>query len=370
MPQTKATFDAATLSDAVAKAHRVAPTKGQAFDVAAGLCFDVFPSESYAILKATNLDITYYQKLTITDAKGDNAVWRIPSAVLAGLLSSLTLEHTKLVNLIDPNDGAIRVKAGTLTARLAMIGGDFPVIKAFDGTILGEANEFAQKIQQVAWAAHKDLSTILGGVHIDGEHLIACDRQVAAIVPCAVPLPKPVTAPLWAISTMLRNASDVRLGATDRALHIALDTESQATTRLYEGTYPDVKALRRNNFTGRATVPVKPAAEALQRMLVVGRSERIPVVKLTFNTGLVKSLVFDLEVEKGRIQDTVDISGDFDDPFEILFTPGLLIPAIENSKDETVDFQFGHPDPAKAGLSPIRISDTKEYEVLLTPRSP
>jgi DNA polymerase III sliding clamp (beta) subunit (PCNA family) len=370
VPQTKATFDAATLADAVAKAHRIAPTKGAAFDMAAGLCMDVYPAKCEAILKATNLDITYYQRLTITDAKGDPTVWRIPSAVLAGLLASLTLEHTKLVNLIDPGDGAIRVKAGSLTARLSMIGGEFPVIKTFDTAVLSEANEFAQKVAQVAWAAHKDLSTILGGVHIDGDHILACDRQVAAISACKVPVPKPVTAPLWALSAMLRNASDVRLGATDRALHIALDAESQATTRLYEGTYPDVIALRRTNFTGRASVPVKPAVEALQRMLVVARTERMPSVKLTFNIGLVKSLVFDLEVEKGRIQDTIDISGDYDDPFEIMFTPNLLIPAIENSRDESVEFQFGHPDPTKASLSPVRISDTKEYEVLLTPRQP
>jgi DNA polymerase III sliding clamp (beta) subunit (PCNA family) len=272
---------------------------------------------------------------------------------------------------VDTGDGAIRILSGTVAVKLRMIDGVFPTIEPFDNAGLADSGDFSQRVSQVAWAVARD-SSILSGVHVDGHHLIACDRQVAALIPCVVPLPRPVTVPLTAISSILKNASDVRIGATDRNLLIQLDQETQATTKLYEGAYPDVKALKRADFIGKVNLPRTQMVEAISRMMVVAKSERLPVIKMTLNYGIVKSCVLDLQVaDTGhRIQDTLDVTGDFSDPFEIFLSPAMLVNALENARDESVLMEFGHSDPTKTSLASIRFTDTKDYEVLLQPRKP
>ena len=368
----RVTFDSATLADAVQKAARIAPSKGSAYDKAAGIFFEYKHPATVLIMKATNLDSTYTQKLTMLDPKVEgDFTWRIPSALLAGLMSNLPLGAGKQITFIDKgDDSSIRIKQDTMMVKLAMITGDYPVIRSFDSASMAEANDFAHKVEQVTWACARD-DSMYSGVHIDGDSLIGCDKTVAAIVPCKVPIANPITVPLWALSSILRQATDVRLAATDTKLNIQLDAESQATTSIFSGKYPNVKALLRDNYTGEIKIPRQPFLEALNRMLVVARSERLPTVKLSFNgSGLVKNITMDLEVpDTGRIQDSVDAEGTFDD-FEIWFTPGYIIGAMEQAKDELVTVKYGHPDPAKATLSPVLVADAKDYQALVTPRKP
>lgn len=373
MPQTKAVFDAATLADAVQKAARVSPVKGAAFDKAAGIMFRVDTVQCSAIIEATDLDVTYRQVMPIQDAKGAAQVdWRIPASVLAGLVSNLPLGSGQTISFIDPGDGAIRITSGKVAVRLAMVSADeaFPDVEEFPETGLGEAHDFAQKVAQVSWACAKD-GSIFSGVYVDGESLIGCNRDAAALIPCKVPVDRPVTVPLFTLATILRNASDVRVAAGDRRLHISLDAETQATSRLFEGAYPDVKALRRSDYTHTVTLSRTAFVESAKRLLVIAHADRLPTVKLTFNPGLVRTMTLDLEVSgKDRIQDTIDIIGEYNDPFEMWFTPNLIIPAIENAKEDKVTIKFGHPEPARSAMSITSVSDDTGYEALVMPRRP
>lgn len=375
MAQTKVSFDAATLADAVQKAARIAPSKGAAYDKAAGIMFKIDTVESKAIVEATNLDTTYRQVLTVQDAKGEpTARWRIPSGLIAGLVSNLPLGSGSLVSFIDPGDGAIRIKCGNMAVSFNMINEDaehiFPIIETFPDAGLGEANDFAQKVAAVSWACAKD-GSLMSGVHIDGESLVGCNRDVAAMVPCKVPVDRPVTVPLFTIATILRNATDVRVAAGEKKLHMSLDAETQATSTLFEGAYPNVKALRRDTYTGEIKFSRTAFVESAKRLLVVAQAERLPTMKLTLNPGLVRTLTLDLAVPgTGRIQDTIDVQGDFEDPFEIWFTPGLIVPAVENAKEEVLTFKFGHAEPARASMSIVTILDNSGYETLVMPRKP
>jgi DNA polymerase III sliding clamp (beta) subunit (PCNA family) len=368
--KTKVTFDAATLADAVQKAARVAPTKGAAYDTAAGLCFDIDTIHSVAILKSTNLEVSYRQELSISDVKGENCTWRIPANMLAGLTANLPLGTGTVITFIDTGDSAIRIQSGTMTVKLNMITGDFPTIPPFDVDDLSDAYDFAQKVARVAWACEKD-GSILSGVHVDGSHLVGCNRNVAAIIPCQVPLASPVTVPLFTLGTILRNATDVKVSAADKCLNIQLDAESQATSRLFEGAYPAVKGLVRKDYLMKVTFSRTAFVEAAKRLLVVAQNDRLPTIKFTFNVGLVRSLVLDLDVpQTGRIQDTIDITGDYTDPGEIWFIPSLIVPAIENVKDEIVTMEVGHEDPKQFAMKNIRISDSTGYEAIVMPRRP
>ena len=372
VPNIKATFDAATLADAVQKASRVAPVKGAAYDKAQGLYFSAAPGAEWATVKSTNLDTSYLQHIRHTGTPpAPGYDWRIPSAMLNGLVSSFPMSQGATVAFIDTGDGAIRIVSGNTKVRLSLITGDFPLVEDYDNSSMGEAHDFAQRVSQVAWACDKASNLALSGIHIDGESLIACDSKVAAIVPCQVPVTHPVTAPLWSVTSLLKSASDVRLEAKDKELRISLDQESKMTSRLIEQPYPDVKALIRDNFTGVAKLPRSQVVDSIGRLLVVAHTERLPTMKMSFMSGFAKRLVLDLEVpEKGRIQDEVLINGDFDEDFSIWFTPTDVVNALENAKADEVDFHFGHEEREKASLKECVVKNQSGYMAMIMPRQP
>lgn len=369
---TQVTFDAATLADAVGKAARVAPNKGAAFDKAAGILFEVDPTTGLVDIMTNNIDSTYRQRLHVTDAKGDIVKWRIPSAMLAGLVAQLPMGTGATVKFVDRGDQAIRIVAGSVKVKLTTIDPDgFPKTPAFTPTGMSEANDFAKKVAQVSWACAKD-NSILSGVHVDGKFLIGCDRQIAALIPCEAKVDEPVTVPLGILSNILKQATDVAIRVEDRKLLIQLDAESQATSNIIEGAYPKVDALRRTDYSGTAMIPKTAFVESLERLLVVARTERLPACTLTFTPGLTRSLVLDLETDDAhRIQDTIDVGGDFDDPFKVGFNPQYLLSGINNSKAEMVKFEYGTTDPSKIARAadlPCRITDESGYECLIAVR--
>lgn len=372
MPNIKASFDAATLADAVQKASRVAPSKGSAYDKARGLLFSAGPGSEEATVRATDLDTTFLQRIRhAATPPPDGYNWRIPSNLLSGLVSQFPMNQGSVVTFIDTGDGAIRIVAGSVKVKLALIMGDgFPTIDDFPNGHMGEAHDFAQRATQVTWACDKSSKGVLSGVHIDGESLIACDSHNAAIVPCKVPISKPVTVPLWNITGLLKSASDVRVEAMEKELRLSLDAETRATSRLIEGEYPNVKELLRDDYTGSATIERSVCVDAINRMLVVAQSERLPVMKMSFETGLVKKMILDLEVvDSGdRIQDELLIKGDYDNNFSIWFTPTAITQAFDNAKSENVEFLFGHPDANKGPLSPCLVKAPTGYQAMVMPR--
>lgn len=365
----KAVFDAATLADAVSKASRVAPVKGSAYDKAAGVLLEVQPAKLTATLKSTNIDVSYFQRLIMVEAKGDDAVWRIPSAILSGLLSNLPMGTGVTVNFFDRGDGSIRITSGTVKVKLSTLPAqEFPTVTPFDPAYASEANDFAQKVSNVSWACAKD-NSIVSGVHVNGTHLVATDRNVLAMVPCVVPVTEPVIVPLALLAPILKAATDVHVKVADDRLQIVLDAESQSQCNIIEGVYPNTAHLHRDNYTGKITVPKTQFVDSINRLLIVARAERMPAVLVTITPGLTPSMVLDLEAsDTGRIQDTIDIGGEVLEEFKVGITPGYIIPAIENSKAELVTIEYGHPDTAKAALYPLRISDDTGYEAIVSPR--
>jgi hypothetical protein len=57
----KAIFENATIADSIAKASRVAPTKGEAFDKASGILMTLDPEEKTVTLRSTNLMVFYLE---------------------------------------------------------------------------------------------------------------------------------------------------------------------------------------------------------------------------------------------------------------------------------------------------------------------
>lgn len=369
---TKITFENAQLADALGKAARIAPVKGAAFDKAAGFHMTVNPTTKLMTLRATNLETSYFQTVPAVDGSGDEVAWRLPSGLLSSLVSNLPMSGSdSQITFVDRGDSYIRLIAGSVKAKLNTLSpGDFPKVEPFDAGAFKEANEFAAKVDQVAWACDKK-STILSGVHIDGERLVGCNHQLLALVPCATSVENPITVPLFTLAPILKSATDVSIGSEAKRMLISLDAETQATSQLVEGEYPKYQGIMRDNFLGSFKVRKDALVEAMTRMLSMFRNERMPTMKVDFDgSGIMKMIVIDMDVaDTGRMQDTIPcIEGDFEDVCSLNITPQMLMDAVSHSNAETVTIQFGHEDPDKSWRLPVRVSDDRGYECYVMPK--
>ena len=372
MPTT-VIFENAILADAINKATRLAPTKGEAFDKAAGIRFDVNPVSRQAIIRVTDLEVSFEQEIPIAEGKGDPGIWRLPAQILQSFISTLPMGEGQTVDFIHRGDEAIRFKAGRTIAKLNMIAGpDIPQeIFAWEDGPLAQASDLAFKIEQVSWCCDRKSSSMLSGVHIDGEYLMGCDHASLAIIPCQVPVTEPVTVPLESLAVILKSASHCQIRALRKRFQIALDENTRVTSGILEGSYPQVKNVMRENFLGTIKVHRQAFIDTLNRMMVLARNEKLPTLKIDIDaTGLVPALTFDMDIPGiGRMQDTIDVSTEnFQDRLELGMLPSKLQSAVEHTKGDYFEIDFGHPEPERSPLSSIHIRDDHGYRCYLMPK--
>lgn len=324
------TVETALLADAVQRAARVSPTKGAAFDKASGIMLEVVPDSPHPLrVQATDLEVSYYQRLAVSEVGDEPARWRVPAALVAGWLSNLPMNTAKSVKL-EEDRGVLKAQAGRSRSKFRMYDPDaFPMVKPFDPNGLAEVKFLARRIQQVAWAAHRDREPI-NGVHIDGDVLVACDGVRLAAMPCKVPVDDPVTAPLRALAGVLRNVEDVKLRVTDRRLEMMPDDDTQLTARVYQEPYPTVRSrMPVDKITNELTFDREACLEALQRMVVLVKGERYPYVRLTIKSKSI-GLYMNLD-EVGEMDDVIDVVGGPAEELVIEFDPNNLMSVLTAS---------------------------------------
>ena len=364
----KATFEVAAFADAVKKASRIAPYKGIPFDRAAGIVIDIDPANpDRVVLQSTDLQTTYRQEIAALDVGDEVISWRLPSRLIDSIMATLPITSGSTIVLAekDPSDGYVYFKCGKTKAKLRYITGDFPLIDVIDAAQLQKVDGFARRMAQVAWATDRNTASVLGGIHITGTHLYACDKQTMARVPCVVPLTEPVTAPLSELSSLIKNTSDVALAATDTHLMLMPDEFTQMSSVLYAAEYPKVETvMNREQYTHTLTVAVEHIIAALERMLILVKVERYPVTTIEIGDGVMR---LEMEVpEVGKIDDEIEISGGTtgDTAFRVAFTPDNLIDAMKASGRPRITFDYG-PTP----LSQMRIRDDSDYVAIIMPRT-
>lgn len=361
----KATFEVATLADAVSKAARVAPNKGNAFDRVAGIVLEIDPARmSTIVIKSTDLQLSFRQEVNVLSMGDEVATWRLPSSLFASIMSTLpvTSGSTIIMAEKEPSDGYVYFQSGKTKAKLRYITGDYPAIELLPPATLNAAQGFARRMAQVAWACDKNVTNTLGGVHVDGQFLYGCNRQVAAKVPCPVVLDHPITAPLSELSALIKNTSEVNIRATDTKLYLMPDPYTQMSSVLYADKYPSINAIfDREQYTHTLSVNVEALKAALDRMLILVKSERFPVTTIEIAEGVMR-LVMEV-VEVGRIADEVEIEGGSETPFQVSFTPGNLIGALDASGRPRVIIDYG-PTP----MSQIRLRDDSDFVAVIMPR--
>lgn len=364
---TVAKFEVAQLADAVKKAASVAPTKGAAFDKAAGIVFEAGPSGGR--VKASNIDVTFNHTIEVVSFEGDSRVWRVPSRAINAMLQNVVNGEGSngTIDLIDVGDSWLRAKCGKLVAKLAMMDPQtFPVIPLFDPEGMTPGDVFALRAAQVAWACANVVGDRLSGVHADGEHLFATDGYVIAKSPCEITVDEPITALLTPISSLLRSATDVRLRAKSTVLHMCLDPETQVTTTLFADAYPRVQGVLRDDFTHEVSFNKQTFLDVVSGITAIMSNEKQPRLDLWIQEG---NLVLDIDGgEQGRTRNEIVLSGDIEgDDRGICVRPKYLTDAVSNARGNYVKLAWGHADDAKFMKSTMRLSDESGYEAHIMP---
>lgn len=370
MPET-ITFETAALADVVSKAARVAPTKGAAFDKVAGLLMTYDPTAAVSVtIKATDLDVTFLETMTpLASTITQPFKWRIPSTLFSGIMSGLPLgTQTKLEN---KGDGLLYITCGKSKSKIRLFADVLTDFDAFDESPLAEVPGFAARVQQVAWACDKDAIPFTG-VYIDGERLVATDRYRLAVVPLKVPVDEPICVPLDILSGVAKNAVDARLAAVGRRLHLMPSEHAQITTVIYDTKYPPVERIMYrgvgngpdDNYDQSFEVDKEALFRAINRMLVLVKGERYPLMNLTIGEGRVHILMNVEDV--GEMEDEVPVVGADHPDFKMVFTPGNFVDGIQHTNKPTIKVSYLTTNPVKNML----FEDGEGYECWIVPRVP
>ena len=358
---TSVTCETTTLADAVMRAARVAPNKGAAFDKASGILLEVTPAMTPALrVKATDLEVTYFQRVPTTKAEGDPTKWRVSSKLFADIAAALPLGSGSQVTLANDGDQVV-VTSGDVKAQLRTMDAErFPAIRPFDPTGMEEVDDLPRRLDQVTWATDPK-GGVLSGVYVDGDYLTACDRIRAAFVPCKVPVVEPVVVPMRTVNGLLRSLSSVKVRATSQALELMPDADTQIRCTLMLEVFPDVRSITRDDFAVEIGVDREALVNSVNRLRLVARGERYSMVRVVADEAAAK-LDLSLEVKGvGRMDDSVTATVKGGD-FKFNVGPNNLLDALESSKRTDITLSVG-PNADHA----FRVTDGDDYEAWIMP---
>lgn len=360
----KVVFENATIADAIGKAARVAPTKGSAFDKAAGIMMVLDDEEKTVTIKATNLDIFYLEVVDTIELEGSGS-WRFPASIIAGIMSKLPIGTGKNVSLELKPNGDIALKSGRTSAVLRTIeAAYYPEWEPFDPNDLEMVPDLGSRIKQVEWAALAGGEPPLSGIHLDGEKIVASDRVRMAVVPCeATPIYKPITVPAGILRPVLTGMRDVAVGINEGQFLLMPDHSTQIRTVIFDNDYPRIDRALKRNQPNTVKFKKNELLEIIDRAMVFGARDRAP--KLTVFIGSGEIAVMMSDADQGLLGDVIDVPGYADHKrVKILFTPKNLTDAINAAPSDQIALCYD----AELNTAVVRIDGGSGYEAWVMPR--
>jgi DNA polymerase III sliding clamp (beta) subunit (PCNA family) len=363
---TVVSFEAGTIGDAIKKAASVAPTKvGSAFDRAAGIIISLTPgTDAPCIVRSTDTDLFYTESVDVVRAEGDPAVWRLPSMLLAQVLSNLASKGPVTFTQVSPTE--VLITCGRMKARMVtMDPTTYPRWGIANMEDLREAPDFGSSILRVEWAASKSGPSPLNGIRLDGDFIMATDRYRIARTPCKIDLPNgPITIPAGTIGRLLKPIGDVLIGI-DGPLFVAMpDDWTQIKTTTIDEKFPDMNKIFGIDYEQQVKVPKATLLEYVNKAAGFAGADRAPIV--TIIVGQEELAVMLRNREVGTFGDVIEVPGEAQHPrIQINITPGMLTSGLSNAPGHTVTFKY---NPSNIKL-PLGIDGEGGYQVWLAPRT-
>lgn len=360
---SRATFETASLADAIRKATRFAPIKGAELDRAGGIVLDLeMPMETPVVtVRSTNLSVFYRQTIRPLRMEMDTTRWRASSVLLEAVLSKLPMQLGSTVDLEDRGE-SLHITAGKVRAKLNLYDVDaaYPEWPVFDPSGLELVEGFAQRVSQVRWACDSKAGNLLAGVHIDGSHLWATDRTCAVIVPLACPVDRPVTAPLADLVDLVKDHPEVSLRATEDALEVLVDEDTQVRVLLYAGAYPALGPFLNSPMESVAVLDKQALLAAIERLMVLDHTDRFPIMNMQIAENLI---TLRREVpDVGWIDEAIELR-EMLPPFDFWVNPITLRNMLQASAKSEIELAHG-----RGPLDPYSIRDGDGFVTVGLPR--
>ena len=366
---TKVVFETATFADAVMKAERIAPSKGAAFDKAAGIVIEVTPgAKPPIIIRATNLEVFSMEWVDAVEVTGEKTSWRLPSKLLAQVTSSLPIGSGMVVTLeeVEGNNGhsQLHLTQGRIKARFNMMEVSYyPVWGAFDPDLCHPAADLGGRIAQVEWAAAKS-DPPLSGIHFDGTRCISTDRYRLATAPVTIPnLTEPITVPAGILSQILKQTGDISVGVDGQQLLMMPDEHTQIRTILFGVEYPKVERIMNRDYSNTITVKKTQLLEVISRVGSFTGAERYPILRCFIGKEEFGMMMSNEDV--GLLGDVIELPGQCNHPrVEFLFTPKNLSEAVNAVAGDTLQLSYNPEKPE----SIFYLNGNSGYEAWVMPR--
>jgi DNA polymerase III sliding clamp (beta) subunit (PCNA family) len=361
----KATFENATIADSVAKAARVAPTKGQAYDKASGIVIQLNPADNTVTLKSTNLEVYYLEIVDAIEVEGEGS-WRLPASVLSSLMAKLPIGSGKNLTM-EQVGNEVHIKTGRTVAKFRNNEVQYyPQWDPFDPNLLEVVSDLGARIKQVDWAAEDNVEAHYAGIHLDGTYAWATDTVRLARVPCeAEPIYKPITIPAGILNPVLANLRDVAIGLDEGQFILMPDPSTQIRTVIYGHEYPIERIMKVFDKSWPDMFKVKKAAllEIMDRAAVFVAKERVPHMDVIIGKGELAVMCTDQEV--GLLGDAIGLDGYADHKrSKMVFTPKNLQQALTAAPSEEIEFWYDKEEPG----FPAKINGGSGYEAVIMPR--
>lgn len=338
------TFETATLASAIRKAERVAPSRGSAFDKAAGIVLE--STGSVTCVRATDTSVFYTEWIGCESFDGGAIQWRLPSKLIAMVVGSLPIGSGKTVTMTDEGN-VVLLTSGRAKAKIPKLDYAFyPTWQAFQPDGLEGVQDVGGKMEMVEWAAAKDNQPPFAGVLFDGQFLIACDQFRLARVPLEIPhLDSPALVPSNLLGGLVRATGEIQLGSDGHSLLLMPDDHTQITTVLFEGAYPDLTRLINTEYTHSVTVRKAHFLEIANRVRGISTADRMAGINVIIGKSEVTIYMSDAEA---AMMDTIELPGQaVHDRHTVIFAPANIIEAVEHSPSEEVTLCYDTTNPNK-----------------------
>ena len=355
-----AVINAALLHEALNRANKIAPTKGNAMDRAAGIQIQFLAGEAH--IRSTDLDVSFYQKVKCSEIAEECTI-RV-SSVVPPFIASLSMDKDQVIRFHrEAKKIVVQYNKTRTKATVPEIVGEYPIIRWHDYEAMTDAADLGNKIASVAWAVEPDAQGVLSGIKIDGEWLEGMSSKNAARIRCDVVAEEPVIAVLKSLTPLIKGGSRLRMKAEAGHIVIALDETSQVSSTTVLGQWPNlVERLEKFEFPNTATIRKGRLGDALKRVLSFVRNDRLPKVKITFTKESVDVVL--TGTMNGDIQDSCALSSRTGSDEEITFTfnPNWILEAVDTFPGASILIEFNGP------LQPIRLSEpSTSYEAYVMP---
>lgn len=368
------TFETAALADVIKKAAKVAPSKGAAFDKAAGIMFEFDPAGAVplCVVRVTNLDLFMMEWVTVTEWSGEAQRWRLPSALLALVIGGLPIGTGKTVTFtsetLPSGNILVHVSSGRTKARLFCMDSEYyPQWGAFDPDQMFPAPDLGGRIAQVEWAASGS-EPDLAGVLLDGERAVATDRYKLVTVPLKIPdLAEAIIVPGSLLGQILKQTGDVQIGVdpVTNFLQVMPDDTTQIKSVVLQSRFPGISRILDQEFDTSIEVSRDALVEVMTRVNALSLGERGIPLRCYF--GKEQIAVYMENPERGSIGDILETPGyAAHELLELRFTARNLIESLTKSPNDKLTLSYD----CMNGKSKLKIDDGAGYQCWVMPRNP